>query len=65
MDFHLWKSSPAIDAGELVISAPVDFADFDGNPRKQGSAYDIGAYEFTGNPVDNIPPARPVDVTIR
>jgi len=44
-DFHLKKDSPAIDKG-WSLDAPDD--DFDGNPRPQGSAYDIGAFEFTG-----------------
>ena len=64
LDFHLGESSTAIDAGELVIGAPDDFDDFDGNLRYQGSGYDIGAYEFTGLPIDNVPPAAPIDVTI-
>lgn len=42
-DFHLRAGSPAIDAG-LSRSAVRD--DFDGTPRPQGAAWDIGAYEF-------------------
>lgn len=44
-DFHLRPDSPAIDKG-LTFSEITK--DFDGNPRPQGSAYDIGAYEFGG-----------------
>lgn len=44
-NFHLKEDSPAIDKG-WALDAPGD--DFDGNPRPQGSAYDIGAFEFTG-----------------
>jgi len=43
-DFHLLPGSPAIDSGTPV---PGVVTDFDGNPRPQGSAYDIGAFEFT------------------
>ena len=42
-DFHLQASSPAINAGTTVSAVPTDY---DGNTRPQGSAYDIGAYEF-------------------
>jgi hypothetical protein len=42
-DFHLQSTSPAINAGS-ASGAPT--TDFDGNARPQGSAYDIGAYEY-------------------
>jgi hypothetical protein len=41
-DFRLKPGSPAIDAG---IATPAQ-TDFDGVPRPQGSAYDIGAFEL-------------------
>jgi hypothetical protein len=41
-DFHLQETSPAIDAG----GAPSAAADFDGVPRPQAEAVDIGAYEY-------------------
>ena len=41
-NFHLAAGSPAIDAGATVTLA----TDYDGVPRPQGSAYDIGAYEY-------------------
>ena len=46
-DFHLQSSSPAINAGTTVSTVTTDF---DGVSRPQGSAYDIGAYEFTSAP---------------
>jgi len=42
-DFHLQSDSPAIDAGIEVEAVTVDFETV---PRPQGSAYDIGPYEF-------------------
>lgn len=42
-DYHLQMKSPAIDAG---IALPEVTTDFDGIPRPQRQAYDIGAYEF-------------------
>jgi hypothetical protein len=42
-NFHLQSGSPAIDAGADTRLA----TDFDGNPRPEAAAFDIGAYEFT------------------
>jgi hypothetical protein len=42
-DFHLQAGSPAIDAG---LTIPGFATDFDGIARPQGSAFDIGAYEY-------------------
>lgn len=55
-DVNLTENSPAIDAGDP--DAPdIPPADFDGNPRIQGPAPDMGALEFVG-------PPPPVDVLI-
>jgi hypothetical protein len=42
-DYHLRPDSPAIDAGSTAWAPAVDF---DGVPRPQGLAADIGAYEW-------------------
>jgi parallel beta-helix repeat protein len=42
-DYHQKAGSPTINNGTSSTSAPKN--DFDGNPRPQGAAYDIGAYE--------------------
>ena len=41
-DFHLTAGSPAVDKGKATSAT----TDIDGNPRPQGSAFDIGAYEY-------------------
>jgi hypothetical protein len=41
-DFHLTAGSAAIDAGKMTAAA----TDLDGNPRPQGAAFDVGAYEL-------------------
>ncbi len=43
LDFQLQSSSPAINSGVSIATVATDFLD---NPRPQGSAYDIGAYEY-------------------
>jgi hypothetical protein len=45
-NFQLKATSTAIDAGSALFAPAIDAA---GIPRPQGSAVDIGAYEFTGN----------------
>jgi parallel beta-helix repeat protein len=62
-DFHLRSNSPAIDAGADV--GVID--DFDGNPRPQGAATDIGAFEYlsvgpTSTPIPS-PTSSPVSPT--
>jgi len=47
-DYHLSPSSPAVDHGVTLADVPTDLA---GTTRPQGAAYDVGAYELTGNPV--------------
>lgn len=54
-DFHLLSGSPAIDNG-LPLAEVTD--DFDQNKRPLGSAYDIGAFEFSTTPSPNSPPDR-------
>lgn len=42
-DFRILPDSPAIDAGIDTLAPDVDM---EGNPRPQGSGYDLGAYEY-------------------
>lgn len=59
-DFHLKKSSPAIDAGSSLL-APL--TDFDGNKRPSGKETDIGCFEYlqaTGS--DDLAPKAASDV---
>jgi len=46
-NFHQTSPSPTIDNGSVSVNALVT-SDFDGNARPQGSAPDIGAFEFSG-----------------
>ncbi len=43
-DYHLQSTSPAVNAGATLNEVLIDF---DGVSRPQGTAYDIGAFEFT------------------
>jgi hypothetical protein len=45
-NFKLQAASPAIDGGVTLSEVQDDYAKV---PRPQGSAYDIGAYEYTGS----------------
>lgn len=57
LDFHLQSPSPAIDAGAAFTEVTLDF---DGVPRPQGAAYDIGAYELIQqNPSAQSVPSAP------
>ncbi|MFO1152046.1 MAG: DUF4082 domain-containing protein [Rhodospirillales bacterium] len=56
-DFHLLSSSPAINRGMTITGLTTDK---DGVTRPQGSAYDMGAFEYGGTtppPSDITPPS--------
>ena len=56
-DFSLLAGSPAIDAGTLGVNFMVA-SDYSGTLRPQGSAFDMGAYEFSpGSPSPTSSPA--------
>ncbi len=65
-DYSLFENSIAVDAGTdvsslLLISQYPDYdfpKDIDGNPRPQGGAWDVGAFEASGE-LDLEPPSIP------
>jgi hypothetical protein len=54
-NFHLQADSSAINAGETLAIVATDF---DGVARAQGSAYDVGAYEYVSNLTAPAPPTN-------
>jgi len=58
-DFHLKSGSPAIDA--VSVGAPT--TDYDGVSRPQGTAFDIGAYEYRSSSSDTTPPSVPTNLS--
>jgi hypothetical protein len=51
-DLHLMNGAIAIDAG-IRTNAPAE--DYEGNPRPRGSGWDIGAYEYAGGALPDLP----------
>jgi hypothetical protein len=60
-NFHLQSTSPAKDVGVAIASVTKDY---DNVLRPQGSAYDIGAYEYSAGGGGNTPPAAPTNLRI-
>jgi hypothetical protein len=60
-NFALTEQSPAIDAGLPITMTKIAF---DGTPRPQGRAYDIGAYEYSADS-DIKGPTAPTALQIR
>ena len=62
-DFHLSSSSPALDKGLTVVPnnsfvpnpGPSQVRDKDGTLRPQGTAFDLGAYEFLAGTTSTAP----------
>ncbi|MBW2260934.1 MAG: right-handed parallel beta-helix repeat-containing protein [Deltaproteobacteria bacterium] len=52
-DYHLLETSPPVDAGITLTDVTTDR---DWISRPQGSAYDVGAYEWTDTPPPDDPP---------
>lgn len=59
-NFALTARSPAIDKG---LTLPEITTSFDGTPRPQGRAHDIGAYEYKAGS-DAKPPAAPIALQV-
>ncbi len=51
LDFHLQAGSTAVDAGDNTTDS--GDVDFDGNPRSQNGAIDMGALEYTAVTLNN------------
>ena len=63
-DFHLKSAANAVDSGADLNN--IFTTDRDGVLRPQGSAWDIGAYEYeSGYTPDTTPPAAPGGLTVR
>ncbi|MEP0859803.1 MAG: discoidin domain-containing protein [Ignavibacterium sp.] len=60
-NFRLTSGSPAINQG---ISSSIVTNDLDGNARPQGSAYDIGAYEYVDGQTNDFIPPQVVSATL-
>ncbi len=53
-DFHLQPNSPCIDSGMDPLLAGIRlWSDADGVVRPQGDGFDIGAFEYDGNPSEH------------
>jgi hypothetical protein len=61
-DFKIRSGSPAIDAG-YALGSPFNSDAFGGH-RPQGSAFDIGAHEFSSGAGDTTPPAAPGGLSV-
>ena len=59
-NFRLQSTSPAINAGTTISTL---FTDLDGVSRPQGTAYDMGAYEFVSGTVA-VRPNPPTNLTV-
>ncbi len=60
-DFRLLSNSPLIDRGLALTGVSTDY---DRQPRLQGSAVDLGAFELSNTAIANAPPA-PLNLTVR
>ncbi len=59
-DFHLQNGSPCIDSADTTVAPEKDI---DGTSRPQGTASDIGAYEYQDGVQIPLPPTVEVDVS--
>jgi hypothetical protein len=67
LDLSLKNDSPIIDAGANLSDVWSNAKDIFGMPRPQGTAWDIGAYEYAeaAPPPDTTPPSPPSGVVVQ
>lgn len=63
-DLSLLTNSPAKDVGADLSASWSNATDIIGTARPQGSAWDIGAYEYTDASSDTTPPANPTGLSV-
>jgi len=61
-DFNIQSSSPAVNVGATLANV---LYDIEGTPRPQGTAYDVGAYEFHTTIEAKAPPSPPTGLTVQ
>ncbi len=64
-NFHLTASTPSTIKDAGIYLSETFTTDKDGISRPQGSAWDIGAYEYVGSTPDTVPPATPTGVIVQ
>lgn len=67
-DFNIRTGSPAIGTGTNLYSVmsglPMGVYDYEGRPRPSIGNWDIGAFQFEGGSVPDLPPAAPRNLRI-
>ncbi len=53
-DYHIHETSPCVNAGTFVMEFDLTDQDYDGHDRPLEGEFDIGADEFSGEPILNL-----------